>query len=500
MILCVRQSSAMAWFTLLCLSFAAGNGYSAAPRELYVSPTLGDDDPARLGSPTEPLASLQRAFDLARPILADDGQVKITLLAGIYTQGGTLDVGGDEREGTLVIEAVSDSGVTFSQARPVEGWRLAEDGFFEVSAEQPPAMVVLGGTLFLEPSSSRIDSDSFYFTYGSGKARVQVGDEIDPRTREVTVVESTPGPLIKLVGLRSLLVKNLRFEQIGSESALAIENIRIASLERLNFQWLRGDGIVTEAVNTVEIAGVNLRSVGHRAVVARKATNVGLKTCNIEFCGWNRQGAGIRAITREIAVFADIRNLFLEFSRFSENFGAGATLVNCSNVTINRLLVFVNRGHGLFFESPSLNVLLNDSELAGNRANGIFLRTEVATITGNIFYANRGWELAADDDISGFDYDLISVDGNIFQSGSERSGILLLGNSEGGNMLNFTGNLFYSGRPAEAFLIDGERLDFATWSSSLPEGHKSMWGDPLFFDPKKFEFNLRPQSPWFQRH
>lgn len=358
-------------------------------RVLLVDPKAGDDVTAN-GSPSKPYRTLGTALELARPLLEKNQKIKILLRPGVYREETFFKPKNPESRGYLIIEATEKHQAILSGSDDWSGDQGPGDGWRDE-----------GGGVFSKPWTFDWGFDSKGFLHGpatefdeSVVARrefVRFGDQSALR-QVLTRNELEPGCFC----VDETADKLFLIPPQGADPARDRVEVGVRPVEG---PW---GGMLFGFWNTrnLKLSGLSFQNAatypnGASLSIGRRSSNAVVENCEFHHNGSGgmhiaHDGDNFRGVTdltiRNVSahdngasgLFGGCNNGLIQNCRFERNnvrgnwthfFGwslAGAKLVRCQKVAVDRCLFADNMTGGLWFDVHCRNALVNQCVIRHN--------------------------------------------------------------------------------------------------------------------------------------
>lgn len=482
------KAQSLILFLLSAFCWAAA---SAQQDTAYYDVTLTVDATVRPGT----YPTVQLGVDTALEFASNGKSVRVLVAPGIYRE--YVSAIGDRAKtyAPIAIEGSSSDDVIISGADVIEGWQLNGDTFETAWAQDKgtvPHLFVQGARVEYVPNASKLSL---------GQARLRDGGKriemLPPRNGVVTegTVEMGVRPqLLHVVDLPDVTVKGISFvhgavQVEDAPAALAFQTIQKLRLQNLRIEG-NGYGLFVQQARDLELAGVHC--------LRNRLGGTRLYWCsNIRILGgsYNLNGLGAPEGDPDAVGLATRKSQGLELQRVSvnENRKGLALRYASKDTTLKSVQVYLN--HTLGAELTAIdNLDLVGGQFACEGSEDLVTLTGVrGTIRNTFFVADGGKTPLVKVDGSGH----LAFKDNIVAAFDHKGPIFELGGIV--TLEAADKNLYYSDETERAFVFKGDKLELDDWQSATEQDTHSLWGDPLFTARQRFDFSLRPGSPWFQR-
>ncbi len=483
--------------------------YAADPADSGQEPWPDDYELTLRVAQQDPAADFSTINAAARAALTEAAagtSVRVLIAPGLYREHVELVGEAGRTYAPMAIEAEEAGRAVISGSEIVNGWEVGDSDYFEKDFSPDERIV----TVFVQ--SVRLARARPDRKLGGGQFRL-VGDQVQlvpPGNATVAdglveVATEAKGQLLSIQNLDTVFISGLYLRQSGGEG-MRVQACRRVKLEHTTSEHHYISGYHFEdlerlaLVNTDALRngkeGIDAVNVGELTAVSGAASLNGYRVDEERMLAGDAFGLVVNTAKR-----LSLRNF-----QAADNRGAGLGIHYTEDVLIRRSKLLNNQVGMLAFRAGQ--VQLKEVVVAANQAAGVVLIETDCAAVWSVFSGNGetggdglSAQILAGDDVS------VSLDHCIVSSTDAQVALVALEAPE--QVDTFTGNLYWGSD--QPFIIgslmphkDGtdpldEALDFAAWQAVTGQDLDSAWGDPMFNDPKYFEFIPLNDSIWYQQ-
>lgn len=480
--------------------------------DLYVSQEAGasDENPGSLKQPIRSLAvAAQRAFELTQGGYA----VRVWIGPGFYRESIVLEQREGVDNGPLVFQALESGRTVLSGSDVVSGWRIGDSDTFEHSwgfGEQSATSRFTGA---LAHSELAFVESVRLRQVDAGKLLVPGRFRVDRKNERIHLLPPPNGTIadglvevsnpnrqvlfrakrVKNLVLRGLFFQHASTEAESEEGAVFLEDCQNVLIEDSFARYNNWTGFAIRGGGSVELSNVTSELNAWTGIQAEGTAGLTFGFVTAKLNGWRllengfADRAGFAAVHCEDITELSISNLTCTENRTSglliRDVGAGAVL--------RKVFSAQNQGAGVKVEGGSgINVAY--CRLVQNYDQGIVLKGD-AELEGNVIYDNGVTQLFSEGVLR-----LTArrnILGSALQDETGEGAILALSEQSDWEASK---NMYFSLTPEASFAVGAERLDWTAWQKAKEPESESLFADPLFSNPTRFQYVPRPESPWFK--
>ncbi len=438
-------------------------------------------------------ATVQEAVDKALEFSASGQSVRVLVTPGTYRESVSLIGDRSQTYAPILIEGVSGEEVAISGTEVLNGWKLNGDTFeckWDYEKNLVPHLFVQGARVEYVPGARSLDV---------GQCTLRKGniEMLPPRNavvRDGTVEVALRPSILEVRDLPELTVQGISLKNGAvliedAPPATFFQNVRKLHLENVRVE-ANGFGMKIQQARDLVLAGVDC--------VRNRLGGAQIYWCsNVSILGGsfnlNGHGAPKDAVDAIGLATRKSQGLNIQRTEFNENRNGLQVEYASKETSMSGLHIYLNRGFSVQL------VAVDELDLSGGQfacqgsSQLLELRGTRGTIRNTLLVAEggdkpllsvngRGNLTFTNNIIAAFDHD-----GAIF----DLEGLVTLEKA--------SGNLYYSSDTDRAFIFKGDRVSLERWREDTGQDANSLWGDPLFTNRQRFDFSLRPASPWFKK-
>lgn len=462
--------------------------------------------------------TITAALEAAVPLLLQGEGVKVVIHPGIYRETARVEIPFGQSSGVLVLEASLPGEVIIRGSEVFDGWKIRGRNVFHRSwpyrwGDGGEGLIGRREMLFIRDvrltqvnPAPAIRGGQFYVDEERGEIGMLPPAKavVVPGAVEVATDRLAPG--FTFINMDGLVIRGLLFQRhaTGTEEAPATLNILRCGdviLENVLVEHSNAMGISLRECTRVSMKRVFVKRNGRIGLQIADCFDVIIQGLEAELNGWRFFRTQRKAEDDGAIQLIRNSNVLMEVVRCTDNHNGGVCIRGQENITVRRLFAASNEKYGLKAES-NLYLMLTTSEIVRNNPTGVYSR-------GNLF---MGSSILAHNGKAGVGRQLWLEGGEdgekpqiawslcMMSSGLEKSLLvqaapqLILSNA-----IMASQNLYYSSESEDVFGIGNRRYSFSEWQLMTGEDLDSLYDDPIFVDPNRFDYVVRPESPWYSR-
>lgn len=403
------------------------NGHSVAVMrnggagEVFVDGTSGSD--SKSGTLAHPVRTIARASELAIANYRNKISTIITINPGIYRE--SIQLLGDVSEGdaSITLEASTIGTVVVSGSDLWTGWTSDSDNpeiyshswpYHWGACSPPPGwpalqeivlrreMIFVNGVLLAQVlSQAQLREGSFFVDEAAQRAYIWPSRETDIAKASVEV--STRPVLFESQRVSTVTLRGLEFEHANScvstkpAVAVAISDGTNHLVEDCKFDWNNWAGFAYYGVTDSAVRRIEVNHNGELGMNGYKLRRVTLEDVETSYNNWRGAWGAFTTWEAGGAKFLRVHGGMFTNYRAVGNQGRGIWFdTDNTDITFRQGLLAHNLKNGLFIEKNQGPISITDSQICGNRAEGVLTNSESVTLAGNFIYDNEASQIYVD--------------------------------------------------------------------------------------------------------
>lgn len=350
----------------------------------------------------------------------------------------------------------------------------------------------------------------FYVSEEKEMVYIWIPSDLDMEKAEVEV--SVRSGLLRINGRRNVIVRNLIFMhdntpvQGGAVGAVNSKNI---IFEDCKFLWNNWSGFGFGACENVVARRCVSNYNGGAGMGVWKCRNVLFEDNETSYNNWR----GVRGNFLGWAV-AGVKNLLIHNGLYKNHISIKNQTrgfwfdSDCQDVIVDNAFWCENLTDGIFIEADQGPITIKNSKICFNKTYGILSNSANVVLENNIIYGNeksqiqfsggkeivlKNWETKKEYRIKPENW---KWNDNVI-AGTKAEQILI--NTQPWEFffktLSCSKNLYYNPENEKVFRIGALLLDFKEWQKLSGQDLDSVFSDPKFKNPEKYDFSLLRRSP-----